>query len=595
LFGRHFANIIEHYVSLGIKGSLMKKNFLALVIILASTAFAFSQTATPAPTPDAEKEKAQMVAFLRDVDQEVSNLRLPENRITFFAEVGSAMWQFDETQARTIYAKAINDLRQIIMSYSAAAADAKAAQAADPDALTASFVGIGYRDPMATMGRNLLQVRRQVLLSIAQNDAELALNALADTSGLVLEDGRYGDPNDDALMQELAVMAAPRSPKRALEMALESLKKEITSRHFRILQQLNEVDGEAARTLASAMVSKAKEGKTNSYVLAEFLKSADRSLEAANKKSAKPSPYTVDDARAIAGLFADKISENPNLYDKIDEIEKYLPARAMALKAKFAAQKRMVGNAVNAVRSYGMASNSNSGRRSAEEERWKKLSEDRKSLEVFSKLSGGKLPPEEREKVLAEARKTIARLRDPRDKVIALSAIATGVVSSDKPLALDLMREADRIAPIYPKNYADFMVVFAVASGYAMVDPEQAFPRIEALIASTNEIINAGMKIGEFIDVSGEMIQDNELKIGAFAGPMSAGLMSGMSIADMPIRKLADFDLDRTRALADRFERPEARVLAKLLILRAYAKKFDMNTATPDMDAVPETEPDEPK
>jgi len=115
------------------------------------------------------------------------------------------------------------------------------------------------------------------------------------------------------------------------------------------------------------------------------------------------------------------------------------------------------------------------------------------------------------------------------------------------------------------------------------------------LIASTNEIINAGMKIGEFIDVSGEMIQDNELKIGAFAGPMSAGLMSGMSIADMPIRKLADFDLDRTRALADRFERPEARVLAKLLILRAYAKKFDMNTATPDMDAVPETEPDEPK
>lgn len=573
----------------------MKKNFLALVIILASTTFAFSQTATPAPTPDAEKEKAQMVAFLRDVDQEVSNLRLPENRITFFAEVGSAMWQFDETQARTIYAKAINDLRQIIMSYSSAAADAKAAQAADPDALTASFVGIGYRDPMATMGRNLLQVRRQVLLSIAQNDAELALNALADTSGLVLEDGRYGDPNDDALMQELAVMAAPRSPKRALEMALESLKKEITSRHFRILQQLNEVDGEAARTLASAMVSKAKEGKTNSYVLAEFLKSADRSLEAANKKLAKPSPYTVDDARAIAGLLADKISENPNLYDKIDEIEKYLPARAMALKAKFAAQKRMVGNAVNAVRSYGMASNSNSGRRSAEEERWKKLSEDRKSLEVFSKLSEGKLPPEEREKVLAEARKTIARLRDPRDKVIALSAIATGVVSSDKPLALDLMREADRIAPIYPKNYADFMVVFAVASGYAMVDPEQAFPRIEALIASTNEIINAGMKIGEFIDVSGEMIQDNELKIGAFAGPMSAGLMSGMSIADMPIRKLADFDLDRTRALADRFERPEARVLAKLLILRAYAKKFDMNTATPDMDAVPETEPDEPK
>ena len=536
-----------------------------------------TSTPTPSPTPDAEKEKARMIAFLRDVDQEVSNLRLPGNRVTLFAEVASVMWQFDETQARNIYAKAANDLRQIMMSYSTAAADAKAAQAADPDALTASFVGSPYRDAMTTKGRELLAVRAQVLLSIAENDPEFALQVLADTAGLVVADDRYSSGDDDVrLRDEIAAMAAPRSPKRALELALESLKKELNSTHFRILRELNEVDGEAAKTLASAMLSKAKDDKTNVYLLSEFLKNIDSYLEAEKKKSAKPSPFTISDARQVAGSIVDQL-DHPTSFSRLDLIEKYLPARVAALKAKAAAKARMNGGqaangantATNAASTR--SSNFNASER-AEQEKWKKRAEDRKSLGVFSKLSSGNLPPEEREKVLAEARKTVARLRDPRDKVIALSAIATGVVGSDKQLALDLMREADRVAPLYPKNYADFMVVFAVASGYAMVDPEQAFPRIENLIASTNEIINAGVKVAEFIDVPGEIVEDNEVKIGAFGGPMGASMLRQMSIANVPLKKLAEFDLDRTPALADRFDRPEARVLAKILILRAYTQ-----------------------
>lgn len=547
---------------------------LIFLTLLFAVPFVSAQTAastpTPSPTPDAEKEKARMIAFLRDVDQEVSNLRLPENRVALFAEVASVMWQFDETQARSIYSKAANDLRQIMMSYSTAAADAKAAQAADPDALTASFVGNPYRDPMANKGRQLLTVRAQVLLSIAENDPEFALQVLADTAGLVVADDRYSSGDDDVrLRDEIAAMAAPRSPKNALEIALESLKKELNNTHFRILRELNEVDGEAAKTLASAMLSKAKDDKTNVSLLSEFLKNIDSYLEAEKKKSAKPSPFTIADARQVAGSIVDQLGDR-TFFPGLDLIEKYLPARAAALKAKAAARKKMVWN-VNAPEP-GVPSIASNSVSKAEQEKWKKLAEDRKSLGVFSKLSSGNLPPEEREKVLAEARKTVARLRDPRDKVIALSAIATGVVGSDKRLALDLMREADRVAPLYPKNYADFMVVFAVASGYAMVDPEQAFPRIENLIASTNEIINAGVKVAEFIDVPGEIVEDNEVKIGAFGGPMGASMLRQMSIANVPLKKLAEFDLDRTRALADRFDRPEARVLAKILILRAYTQ-----------------------
>jgi len=568
---------------------------LIFLTLLFAVPFVSAQTAeptpTPSPTPDAEKEKARMIAFLRDVDQEVSNLRLPENRLTLFAEVASVMWQFDETQARSIYSKAASDLRQIMMSYSTAAADAKAAQAADPDALTASFVGSPYRDAMANKGRELLAVRAQILLSIAENDPEFALQVFADTAGLVVPDERYSSGDDDArLRDEIAAMAARRSPKRALELALESLKKELNNTHFRILRELNEVDGEAAKTLASAMVSKAKDQDTEYFIRTEFLRNIDSYLEAEKKNSAKPSPFSVADARAIAGLVADQLDDSTFL-SGLNLIEKYLPARAVALKAKAAAKAKMNGgyavNGANAAANVAStrSSNFNASAR-AEEEKWKKRAEDRKSLDAFSKLTSGNLSPEEREKVLAEARKTVLRLRDPRDKVIALSAIATGIVGSDKQLALDLMREADRVAPMYPKNYADFMVVFAVASGYAMVDPEQAFPRIENLIASTNEIINAGVKVAEFIDVPGEIVEDNEVKIGALGGPMGTGMIRQLSIANAPLKKLAEFDLDRTRALADRFDRPEARVLAKILILRAYTQapaEKPSNPAKPEM------------
>lgn len=574
---------------------LMKNNILALVIVLISTAFAFSQTATPSPTPDAEKEKAQMIAFLRDTDQEVSNLRLPENRVALFAEIGSVMWQFDEQQARALYAKAVGDLQQLIIEHNNAVAAEKAAKAADPDALTVSFVGSVFGSGSQADGQTLRSVRENVLLAIADSDPDLAMNALATTADIEVdkENDIYRYVAEDSLASKIAARVAARSPKRALELALDSLKKGLSSSHLDILRKLNEADPNSAKTLGAAMLSKAKDNKVQDYILSQFLSTADSLLEESKNKESKPSPFTHAEVREIAGLLADKIQENGGLSYHIDDIEKYLPARAAALRAKNRSNSNISGNfAVPPPVSAGNASNSNS-MGMEDDARQKRQSEDRKSLEAFTKLSNGKLPKEEREKVLAEARKTVLRIRDPRDKVLALTAIATAVVSSDKDLALELMREADRLAPLYPKTMMDFMTSYAVASGYAMVDPEQAFARFEALIASTNEIIDAGVKIAEFIDVSGAMVKDNEIKVGVLGGPMAGEIRNLTSMAGAPIRSLAEYDLVRTQALTDRFDRPEARVLAKLLVLRAYATKFTAKSEVPDADTdTPEQEPD---
>ncbi|MBX7062488.1 MAG: hypothetical protein K1X52_12590 [Pyrinomonadaceae bacterium] len=566
----------------------MKRMILTILIGGLTSISVLGQTATstPSPTPDPEKEKAQMIAFLRDTDQEVSNLRLPENRVALFAEIGSIMWQFDEQQARALYAKAVGDLQQLIIEHNNAVAAEKAAKAADADALTVSFVGSVFGTGSQADAQTLRSVRENVLLAIADNDPDLAMNALATTADIEVdkENDIYRFVAEDTLASKIASRVAARSPKRALELALDSLKKGLSSSHLDILQKLNEADPDSAKTLGAAMLSKAKDSKVQDYILSRFLSTADFLLEESKKKESKQSPFTHAEVREIAGLLADKIQENGGLSYYIDDIEKYLPARAAALRAKNRSNSNISGNfAVPPPVSTGNASNSNS-MGMEDDARQKRQSEDRKSLEAFTKLSNGKLPKEEREKVLAEARKTVLRIRDPRDKVLALTAIATGVVSSDKELAMELMREADRLAPLYPKTMMDFMTSYAVASGYAMVDPEQAFSRFEALIASTNEIINAGVKIAEFIDVSGTMVKDNELKVGVLGGPIAGEMGNVMATAGAPIRSLAEYDLIRTQALTDRFDRPEARVLAKLLVLRAYATKFAAKPVVPDAE-----------
>ncbi|MCZ2391192.1 MAG: hypothetical protein LC113_08960 [Acidobacteria bacterium] len=563
----------------------MRKTILASIFCFSAVCLAAGQTAapSPSPTPDPEKEKADMILFLRDVDQDVSNLRLPENRIVFFAEIASVMWQFDETQARAIYGKASADLRQSLMNYANAVAQAKAAAAADPDALTSSFTG-PYRDPFAADGRALRAVRDQLIASIAPNDLDLALSVLTDTASILsgVQD-EYVSAGDDRLYALLAQQAAAKDPKRALAMALESLKKGLSSSHFAILQEINETDPESAKILGAAMLSAAKRSTERTYLLLDFLRTADSLLEDSKEPKGKPSPFTEAEVREIAGLVA--ADPEASLSFDLELVEKYLPAKAAALKAK---ANGVLGNAnrISFGIAEGSASNANANAAvSEEEQRRKKRSEDSESLNKISKLLDGTLSKEEREKVLADAQKTIARIRDPRDKVMVLSAMAAGFAASDRPLALDLMRQADQIAPRYPRNYADFMVTFSVAAGYAMVDPEQAFPRIEALIAGSNEILNAGVRVLEFVDPEGSMFGDGEVKIGAFGGA-AGSLVSGLSMFNVPLARLAAYDLTRTRALADRFDRPEARVLGKILILRVVATKFI--PATVDQRSGPE-------
>src|SRR5262249_30908689 len=150
---------------------------------------------------------------------------------------------------------------------------------------------------------------------------------------------------------------------------------------------------------------------------------------------------------------------------------------------------------------------------------------------------------------------------------MALSMLASQVsAAGDKELAADIMKDAQMLVNPSPKNYKDFLETWFLASAYANTDPEKAFPILEDAISRLNDTISAFIRVGEFMDVSGEMIDDGEIQIGSFGGSMMSGLTRELGIASLPLRNLAIADFGKTKALTNRFDRTEVRILAKMLI-----------------------------
>ncbi len=130
------------------------------------------------------------------------------------------------------------------------------------------------------------------------------------------------------------------------------------------------------------------------------------------------------------------------------------------------------------------------------------------------------------------------------------------------------MDEGRNLVNLQPKNYSDFMKIWLLASGYAQIDAEKSFPILEDAIFRLNETISAFVKVGEFMDVNGDIIEDGEIQVGSFGGEISRELTRNLGATDTTIRSLAIADFTRTRALTNKFDRPEARILAKMLVLR---------------------------
>ena len=568
----------------------MYQKALALALLLAFATPVFTQLPASQPEkPDPAELRKEAVAFLRETMADVQNMRTLENRISFSAELAGLMWYTDEQEAKTMFNTAISDFRELISRL-----DAQMMAMPEPDDTESEssprmppFMDGSDRRKLEMKYRVAMAVRQQIATSIAEHDTDVALSFFYDTASTNPKAASLGG-RDTQFEMNLLKEIATKSPSKASQYGLKSLEKGLDSQHVDLLRKIYEKDPDAAVEFGAALLKKAKDTKFKSYevyTLGSLMDFGSENLEASRKPDGKKSVYSQFDMRELAEVMAKHILDNEDDgfgSQYISAISKYAPARAAQVRAKFrdaeftsntnASSRRAIANAVYAASAaantaYGASANSNTAQEA-------KRQAEEKLMSDVQKLGKGELPKEEREKVIAQSRKILMQTRGKDKQIMGLSMLASQVAKAgDKALAAEIMRDAEGLVNPSPKNYQDFMYTWMLASGYAEADPDKAFPILESAIGRANDLIAAFVKVGEFIDVTEEMISDGEAQVGAFGGGMIRGLSRELGVAEATIQTLINADFAKTRALTNRFERPEVRILAKMLVLRSVLEK----------------------
>ncbi|MEO8074336.1 MAG: hypothetical protein ABI686_13945, partial [Acidobacteriota bacterium] len=300
------------------------------------------------------------VAILEQVVGEAALLKLPDNRALLYASAGDVLWKRDEKRARQLFRQSAQEIIQ--------ANNAPASTDTSPMAMM-SFL----TNPSP---------RKQILLTVAKYDPEMALELLYSTRpanvavaltakttsaaaagqkekmtpAAMMENSRNKFLADDELRleQSFSAQAAEKDPKKAAQLLRESIAKNgVTSSVFQILAKINAKDNELANNLAKDIGNKLLDSdfaknETERNIVSSFLNQyyLDSNKSKEQSKSIKIEEKLAKDlanktADYLLQLNTSKGFENYFQFRQLTPVlEKIVPERIAVIKQKQAAMKK---------------------------------------------------------------------------------------------------------------------------------------------------------------------------------------------------------------------------------------------------------------
>jgi hypothetical protein len=572
------------------------------LLILSSTAAA----QLPPPTKqESEEEKAKArkelerkaLVLLDETLEGAVVLKLPENRAAVRVQAADLLWPRDEKRARSLFREA----------------------AADLAAVKSGDAGRGDRAFWVAM-----QLRSQLLYTVAARDAQLALELLRE-SRPSSEDGSNaagGDPDMELRMeQSLTALAAESDPKAAMRLAEESLSKGVTYGVLSLLERLRQKDAESATKLAGKIVEKLRGetlgGERESWRVAASLLGSVLLTQSGEvrhyimlgppqRAAEKPKPLVMEDSdiRELAELVASAALKDSTangafgmmmtIRPLLPELEKRVPARAAQLRLKLAEMDKLLDprskawaqfDAIMSKPTEGIleeAAKAPAEMRgqlymAAAEKLFKAGEVEKARLVATENLRG-----QEREQMLAfldqaevaravekgnadDARAVVTRIKSKERRASALAELALMYAAKgDKKTAGVLLEEARGLLDRQPDNEREVGALLEVARGYALVEPAKTFEMIDPLIDQANDMMSAAALLEKF-GAGGGMFRKGEMVLGPGMGELG-GIYARYVKA---LAELSRVDFDRTRQTADRFNRDEARLMVRIIVARS--------------------------
>jgi hypothetical protein len=595
--------------------------FMLVLFVLVSFSAA-QRTPAPVPTPSEqtaeEKEEARKelekkaLVMLDEIIGDAKSLRVAENRIRILTASADLLWTRDEKRARTIFRDAVVSINEVSSKNTS-----------------------GDRERRSRAYWSVFQLRAENLKTVAQRDPQLALELLYATRQSPLPE-MVGAPESQLLDAELRLenqivaQVVAGDPKRALQMAEESLAKGLSYETIDLLRRLQARDKEAGTKFAGDIVGKLRSENLSKNPVAMNAAFHLYNLTSANKSSAgltlgrggetfAGNPLTLDaqtSRELLEMLVTAALSAPPESYmmymlaGVVPDIEKQMPERAPLIRRKILEstkrldpesrkwseyepllQKDSPEALIEAAAKvptqmregvYARAAWMAAGKGDFESARrivndnLRDSSERAQMLEGINRLAllyvlhSGKLD---------EARQLVSQIRSKEKRAAALATLATIAVTKtgDKKLASQLLDEARLLVGERPKNIEQLNVHLQLARAYVLVEPARSFEIIEAIIDRANDMIAAADVLDGFVG-GPEIFRNGELV-------MHSGLASLEMIFQQygkELALLARADFDRARSTAARFQRVEVRTMARLLIAQGILSDRQPSEQSPE-------------
>ena len=582
------------------KAASLHLTALAIILVFSNAIAQPQSSAVAQKEKEFEKRRElekKTLALLNDVASSAYSLKLPENSIFVLTSAADLLWTFDAKRARNLYWEAINALGLI----------------ATPSRRTGETLSREERIKAQQAYLSVYSLRRTVLRQVARRDPQLALEMLRATRQSPPKDSKPESsfPDDRRLEQDIATEVAARDPAYALQLARESLGKGLSFELLRLIQQLNEKDSEKASQFAGEVITKLR--LTNvaadfraSTIAIQFLQKSR--MPAPTGPLAKPANglkilrLSDEQKRELVDIVTNAAlsgSANSNLIFDIpqvmEEIQQFFPERRLAVEQKLAAfnetlPKRMRdqntfndlirrGNPEEIVRRaaseseldrlslYKQAAIMAVARGTADSFRdlvSKEIKDDGEREKVLERLDAEQISLAAHRKQIDELKELLPKIRRKEERARAM--VETALILKDQgedAAAVAWLDEAAAMIKADWKSETQTNALLTLLSAYALIDPPKAFALAERTIDQANS------------QISMLLLLDRVVKIGAVKKGEITLEQAGVMPLDLLLFKygkgvaaLAKTDFIRTRALADRFERPELRVMARLLIVK---------------------------
>jgi hypothetical protein len=544
---------------------------------------------------DQEKLKTKGMALLIEVTQELPTLHQPYRRAVFQIQAAELLWNADEKRALKLMQQAIDSVKEFIAN-------------------------LDNSDQEYSEGTQAaMQLRRQVVEALAPHDPEMALNFLRSTR--TLPNTATGPMGNQELQLELSLASqiTTTDPKRAFQMAEDSLKTGTSTGLLETLMRLRSKDQALAAKLAHDIAAKIMgqrllrnmegaylagsflhlvrpvgkaqtgggDGETNANLLSE-----DEFRELFQKVLSEVLAYSPPGMNAYTPERNAAQNLLSTLKQMSTEMASYAPDRAVALEKKWSELNNLGDTQGAQWQRYQAAINTGTPDAAIDTvEQAPKEIRDQLYRQIAGRFAaGGDLTrarqvisdhitnPAAREQALKqldqmaipsalargkidEALRALSSIRPTSERAQMLSQLVTQVGPGLKrATALQFLEQARNI--LGPATQAEdqyqMYALLAIGRAFSRYDSARAFEIVDPLVDQFNEISAAALVLngfGQQYFQGGEVIMNNSNVVGE-TGNQIATTLSAMAQANF----------DRAKATAERIRLSDVRIQVYLAI-----------------------------